>query len=77
MDDADRAYKNRQYKSYINLNKSFKSIEIKKSELYWYRGGTKKSMELICEKIWKKSVQKIKTVEKNWKKFNNTWVGKK
>ena len=29
MNDANRAYKNRQYKTHINLNKSFKSIEKK------------------------------------------------
>ena len=28
MNDADRAHKNRQYKTHIHLNKSFKSIEI-------------------------------------------------
>ncbi len=29
MNDANRAYKNSQYKTHINLNTSFKSIEIK------------------------------------------------
>jgi hypothetical protein len=28
MNDANRAYKNRQYKTHVYLNKSFKSIEI-------------------------------------------------
>jgi len=28
MNDANRAYKNRQYKTQIKLNKSFESIEI-------------------------------------------------
>jgi len=28
MNDANRAYKNRKFKTHINLNKSFKSIEI-------------------------------------------------
>ena len=28
MNDAYRAYKNRQYKTHVYLNKSFKSIEI-------------------------------------------------
>ena len=46
MNDANRAYRNRQYKAHINSNKSFKSIEINN----WYRGGVKKSMELIKEK---------------------------
>jgi len=27
MNDANRAHKNRQYKTHINLNKSFKNIE--------------------------------------------------
>ena len=30
MNDANRAFKNRLYKKHINLNKSFKSIEITK-----------------------------------------------
>jgi len=29
MNDANRAYRNRLYKTHINLNKPFKSIEIK------------------------------------------------
>jgi len=61
MNDANRAYKNRQYKTHINLNKSFKSIEIEILLVYgWY----KKIDGINMGKIWKKDDQK----QKQWKK---------
>jgi len=41
MNDANRVYNNRQYKTHINLNKSFKGIGTK-SKFYWHRVGIKK-----------------------------------
>ena len=68
MNDANRAYRNRQYKAHINSNKSFKSIEINNwIEILLVEGGVKKSMELIKEKS--------KTMEKKRKQINYTVGG--
>jgi hypothetical protein len=44
MNDANRAYKNRQYKTHINLDKSFESIEINNLiEIILVKGWYKKN----------------------------------
>ena len=61
MNDANRTYKNRQYKTHINLNKSFKSIEIN-NKVETLRGGIK------TKAVEKKHLGWVKNDEKKLKK---------
>jgi len=58
--------------SHINLNKSYKSIEIK---FNWYRGGFNKIDGINIGKNLEKGLSKTKKVEKTWKKINYTMGG--
>jgi hypothetical protein len=55
--------------SHINLNKSYKSIEIK---FNWYRGGINKIDGINIGKNLEKGLSKTKKIEKTWKKINYT-----